>query len=101
MDVYEPVHGSAPDIAGDGIANPLGAIASAALLLSHTAHLEREAQDVEASIRAVLERGLPHRRHTGQATDGCIVGTGEMGTLVAETVAELARHAPRLPRRLN
>jgi len=54
VDVYEPVHGSAPDIAGDGVANPLGAIASAALLLRHTARLEREAQDVGASVRAVL-----------------------------------------------
>jgi 3-isopropylmalate dehydrogenase len=94
VDVYEPVHGSAPDIAGDGVANPLGAIASAALLLRHTARLEREAQDVMASIRAVLERG--YRTPDIQGRDGrCIVGTSEMGTLVAETVAELAdiRHA--------
>ncbi|MCA1619401.1 MAG: 3-isopropylmalate dehydrogenase [Acidobacteria bacterium] len=94
VDMYEPVHGSAPDIAGDGVANPLGAIASAALLLRHTARLEREAQDVEASIRAVLERG--YRTADIQGLEGrCIVGTGEMGTLVAESVAELAdmRHA--------
>jgi cytosine/adenosine deaminase-related metal-dependent hydrolase len=94
VDVYEPVHGSAPDIAGTGLANPLGAIASAALLLRYTARLEREAQDVEASIRAVLERG--YRTADIQGRDGrCIVGTEEMGTLVAEAVAELAdmRHA--------
>lgn len=94
VDIYEPVHGSAPDIAGAGVANPLGAIASAALLLRHTARLEREAQDVEASIRAVLERG--YRTADIQGSGGrCIVGTGEMGTLVAEAVAELAdmRHA--------
>jgi 3-isopropylmalate dehydrogenase len=94
VDVYEPVHGSAPDIAGTGLANPLGAVASAALLLRYSARLEREAQDVEASIRAVLERG--YRTADIQGGSGrCIVGTEEMGTLVAEAVAELAdmRHA--------
>lgn len=93
-DVYEPVHGSAPDIAGAGLANPLGAIASAALLLRHSAGLEQEAQDVEASIRAVLERG--YRTADIQGRSGkYIVGTEEMGTLVAEAFAELAdmRHA--------
>jgi hypothetical protein len=88
-DVYEPVHGSAPDIAGTGLANPLGAIASAALLLRHTARLEREAQDVEASIRLVLEGGYRTADIQGRA-GRYIVGTEEMGTLVAQTVAELA-----------
>jgi 3-isopropylmalate dehydrogenase len=94
VDVYEPVHGSAPDLAGRGLANPLGAIASAALLLRHTARLEREAQDVETSIRAVLERGYRTADIRG-GSGRCIVGTEEMGTLVAEAVAELAdmRHA--------
>src|SRR5947199_4126476 len=49
VDLYEPVHGSAPDIAGKGIANPLGAIASAAMLLRQTAGLEDEASDIEAA----------------------------------------------------
>jgi 3-isopropylmalate dehydrogenase len=94
VDVYEPVHGSAPDIAGIGVANPLGAIASAALLLRHTARLEREAQDVETSIRLVLERGYRTADIQG-STGKYIVGTEEMGTLVAEALAELAdmRHA--------
>ena len=94
VDVYEPVHGSAPDIAGAGLANPLGAIASAALLLRHTARLEREAQDVETSIRLVLEGGY---RTADMRGGSCkyIVGTSEMGTLVAEALAEQAdiRHA--------
>src|SRR6267142_1384119 len=55
--LYEPVHGSAPDIAGKGLANPLGAIASAALLLRHTARLEDEAADIEAAIQFVLDAG--------------------------------------------
>lgn len=94
VDVYEPVHGSAPDIAGTGLANPLGAIASAALLLRHTARLEKESQDIEASIRVVLEAG--YRTADIQGQNGrYIVGTAEMGRLVAEAVAELAdmRHA--------
>jgi 3-isopropylmalate dehydrogenase len=57
INLYEPVHGSAPDIAGKGIANPMGAILTAAMLLRHSAHLEAEAQAVESSVRAVLERG--------------------------------------------
>jgi len=94
VDIYEPVHGSAPDIAGAGLCNPLGAISSAALLLRHTAGLEREAQDVETSIRSVLEGG--YRTPDIKGRDGSyIVGTDEMGTLVAEAVAGLAdiRHA--------
>src|SRR6185295_8863951 len=49
--LYEPVHGSAPDIAGQGIANPFGAIASAAMLLRHSGGLEHEAGDIEEAIR--------------------------------------------------
>ena len=54
--LFEPVHGSAPDIAGKNIANPIGAIASAAMLLRHVG-LEAEADDVEAAIVSVLETG--------------------------------------------
>jgi 3-isopropylmalate dehydrogenase len=94
VDIYEPVHGSAPDIAGRDVANPLGAIASAALLLRHTARLEQEAQDVEAAVRGVLEAG--YRTADLQGGPGkLIVGTAEMGALVSDAVAELAdmRHA--------
>jgi 3-isopropylmalate dehydrogenase len=55
--LYEPVHGSAPDIAGKGIANPLGAILSVALLLRHSFQLEREAACVENAVSAVLNEG--------------------------------------------
>ncbi|HEY3929880.1 MAG TPA: 3-isopropylmalate dehydrogenase [Candidatus Koribacter sp.] len=57
VDLYEPVHGSAPDIAGKGIANPIGAINSAAMLLRHTAKLEQDARLVEAAVNAVLLDG--------------------------------------------
>lgn len=56
--LYEPIHGSAPDIAGQGIANPCGTIASAAMLLRHSLNLEEEAAAVEAAIDAVIADGL-------------------------------------------
>ncbi len=100
VDLYEPVHGSAPDIAGRGVANPLGAIASAAMLLRHTAHLEQGARDIEDAIREVLDAGhrtadlLPHRANCGRAADPGrarrAVSTSEMGALVETAVADVA-----------
>ena len=92
--LYEPVHGSAPDIAGRGIANPLGAISSAALLLRYTAQLEQEAQDVEAAIRAVLDEGY-RTPDLDRGFSKHVTTTTEMGALVAESIAEVAdmRHA--------
>ncbi len=92
--LYEPVHGSAPDIAGRGIANPLGAIASAAMLLRYSARLEREASDIETAIRGALESGYRTEDLRG-AQGRYTIGTSEMGALVADRVAELAdmRHA--------
>lgn len=55
--LYEPIHGSAPDIAGQGIANPVGTILSAAMLLRHSLGSEAAAQAVEAAVNAVLEEG--------------------------------------------
>lgn len=56
--LYEPVHGSAPDIAGQGKANPIGMFLSAAMLLRYSMQLEAEAQSIEAAIDAALEEGL-------------------------------------------
>jgi 3-isopropylmalate dehydrogenase len=84
VDLYEPVHGSAPDIAGKAIANPLGAIASVAMLLRHSAGMPHEAADLEAAIRQVLEAG--HRTNDlalGQGKTKAI-GTREMGGLVEQ-----------------
>ncbi len=82
--LYEPVHGSAPDIAGQGIANPLGAILSIALMLRHTFHLLREAECVEAGVMSVLKGGFRTRdlARGGERT----VKTEEMGTQIAEFV---------------
>src|SRR3989454_801903 len=82
--LYEPVHGSAPDIAGQGIANPLGAVLSVALMLRHTFHLSREAECVEAGVMSVLKGGFRTRdlARGGERT----VKTEEMGTQIAEFV---------------
>ncbi|MHC1478619.1 3-isopropylmalate dehydrogenase [Frateuria aurantia] len=62
--LYEPIHGSAPDIAGQGIANPIGTILSVALLLRHSLRLESEASAVETAVSHVLGHG-PHSRDIG------------------------------------
>jgi 3-isopropylmalate dehydrogenase len=82
--LYEPVHGSAPDIAGKGIANPLGAILSAALLLRHSFQLEREAACIENAVGAVLDEGArtADLARAGEAP----LSTFEMGRCVVEAV---------------
>ena len=92
--LYEPVHGSAPDIAGQGIANPCGAIASAAMMLRHSAKLEQEACDIELAIEHVLEAGY-RTPDIASGTGGWLATTSEIGELVCQAVAEIAdmRHA--------
>jgi 3-isopropylmalate dehydrogenase len=92
--LYEPVHGSAPDIAGQGIANPFGAIASAAMMLRHSAKLEQEAYDIELAIEHVLEAGY-RTPDIASGTGGYVANTAEIGELVSEAVAEIVdmRHA--------
>lgn len=82
LGLYEPIHGSAPDIAGKGIANPLAIILSTAMLLRHSLGLEREAQAVEAAVDQVLAEGVrtPDIADTGTE----VVGTQVMGDLVVE-----------------
>ena len=92
--LYEPVHGSAPDIAGLGIANPCGAIASAAMMLRHSFDLEQEASDIELAIEHVLEAGY-RTPDIAEGTGGYVVKTDEMGEMICEAVTEIAdmRHA--------
>ena len=82
--LYEPIHGSAPDIAGKGIANPLGTILAAAMLLRHSLKLEPEAALIEQAVDRVLAKG---HRTADLAAGGPSIGTAEMGSLV---LAELA-----------
>jgi len=72
--LYEPIHGSAPDIAGKGLANPLGAILSAALLLRYSLKLEDEARAIEAAVDAVIERGILTRDLGGTANTEEVTG---------------------------
>jgi 3-isopropylmalate dehydrogenase len=77
--LFEPVHGSAPDIAGEGVANPLATFLSAALLLRHGFDRSGDAERIEAAVDAVLERGL---RTPDLAEGGASVGTEEMTAAV-------------------
>ena len=72
--LYEPIHGSAPDIAGKGLANPLGAILSTALLLRYSLDLEHAAQDIENAVDAVIERGVLTRDLGGSASTDEVTG---------------------------
>lgn len=83
--LYEPVHGSAPDIAGKGIANPLGAILSVAMMLRHSFSLEREALSVEQAVSAVLAQGARTADLAGKGHE--IISTVEMGQRVVKLLA--------------
>lgn len=80
LGLYEPIHGSAPDIAGKGIANPCGAIASAALLLHHSLGLEDEAAAVEAAIVTAIANGA--RTADIAAEDEAVESTAEMTEVI-------------------
>lgn len=82
--MYEPIHGSAPDIAGMNIANPLGTILSAAMMLRYSFDMAAEVDAVEAAVNKVLDEGY----RTGDIMqDGCTkVSCSEMGSLVADRI---------------
>ncbi|WP_416149105.1 3-isopropylmalate dehydrogenase [Salipaludibacillus sp. HK11] len=82
--LYEPVHGSAPDIAGQGVANPLAMILSAALMLRHSFHMEKEALLVESAVHNVLNQGY----HTADLNivDGKKVNTEKMTQLIVDFI---------------
>lgn len=81
--LYEPIHGSAPDIAGKGVANPLATILAAAMLLRHSLNLEGEAAAIEAAVDAVLNAGF---RTRDIARGAPAIGTREMGDKVIATL---------------
>ena len=84
VNLFEPIHGSAPDIAGQGIANPLGTILSMALMLRYSLNLHEEANAVERAVEGVLSEGF---RTTDIASDGGeIIATERMGDLIAGNV---------------
>ena len=82
--LYEPSHGSAPDIAGKGIANPIATILSAAMMLRYSFDLDQEALAVETAVQQVLTEGF---RTSDIMAEGCTqVGTEEMGRLICERI---------------
>lgn len=82
--MYEPSHGSAPDIAGKNIANPIATILSAAMMLRYSFDLDQEAAAVEAAVQKVLTEGW---RTADIMAEGCTkVGTTEMGDLIAARI---------------
>ena len=83
--LYEPIHGSAPDIAGKGIANPLATILSAAMMLRSSLDLDREATAVETAVAQALAKGY-RTRDLANPNDK-EVNCAEMGDLVAEGIA--------------
>ena len=88
--LYEPSGGSAPDIAGKGIANPIATILSAAMMLRYTFDLDKEAQAVEDAVKSVLQDGyrtLDIMPQAGESMEGITqVGTGKMGDLILERI---------------
>ncbi|GKT43904.1 3-isopropylmalate dehydrogenase [Colletotrichum spaethianum] len=80
--IYEPIHGSAPDISGKGIVNPIGTILSVAMMLRYSLNLPKEAQAVEDAVKAVIDNGVRTKDLGGNA------GTKEVGDAI---VAELAK----------
>lgn len=88
LGLYEPIHGSAPDIAGKGIANPLGTILSVAMLLRNSLNLEIEASAVESAVEAVLASGLRTRDLGGEAS------TMQVGDAVCAQITQTAGALP-------
>ena len=82
--MYEPIHGSAPDIAGENIANPIATILSVAMMLRYSFNLGREAEDIEQAVSKVLDKGL--RTPDIMSEGKVLVGTKEMGDAICEEI---------------
>jgi 3-isopropylmalate dehydrogenase len=85
--LYEPVHGSAPDIAGKGLANPIGAIASAAMLLRFSARMEKEAAEIEHAIEDALAAGARTKDLAGAGERA--LSTREMGQAIEDALHDI------------
>jgi 3-isopropylmalate dehydrogenase len=83
LGVYEPIHGSAPDLAGKGIANPIGTILSAAMLLRHSLGLAREAELVERAVDRVITAGA----RTADMGTGDTLSTIAIGEAIRREIA--------------
>jgi 3-isopropylmalate dehydrogenase len=88
VSLYEPIHGSAPDIAGQGVANPLAAILSIAMMLRYSFKLHAEAACVERAVSQVLDNG--HRTRDLVRSSQKSISTSEMGSFVVQAAKESA-----------
>jgi 3-isopropylmalate dehydrogenase len=92
INLYEPIHGSAPNSAGKNRANPIATILSGAMLLRHTANLDEEAKIIEKAVRKVLENGFRTRDLVKHGAEGyTVLTTTEMGARIRETVKTLLK----------
>ncbi|WP_132280999.1 3-isopropylmalate dehydrogenase [Natranaerovirga hydrolytica] len=82
--MYEPIHGSAPDIAGQNIANPIATILSTAMMLRYSFSLEKEADAIENAVKSVLAKGYRTKDIVGTGEQS--VGTNEMGDLIVQEI---------------
>jgi 3-isopropylmalate dehydrogenase len=82
--LFEPIHGSAPDIAGKNIANPIATISSAAMMLSYAFQLDKEAEAIEQAIVKTLDLG--YRTKDIQSPGAKLVGTVEMGEAIVRNL---------------
>lgn len=84
LGMYEPIHGSAPDIAGKNIANPIGTVLSAAMMLRYSFDMQKEADAIEKAVSAVLDKGY---RTADIMQNGCVLfGCSEMGDLIRDNI---------------
>lgn len=84
LGMYEPIHGSAPDIAGQDMANPIGTILSAAMMLKYSFYMEEESKAIEAAVNKVLDAG--YRTKDMMSEGMTLVGCEKMGDLVVENL---------------
>lgn len=94
--LYEPVHGSAPDIAGQGIANPLAAVASAALLCRYSLNLEVAALKIESAIQNVLESGLRTADLYTEEPGTTLANTSQIADMLLKAVSEKEMANPQV-----
>ncbi|MBI5810062.1 MAG: 3-isopropylmalate dehydrogenase, partial [Deltaproteobacteria bacterium] len=92
--MYEPIHGSAPDIAGKGIANPIGTILSVAMMLRYSFNMEKAASEIESAVEAAIDKGLRTADifHEGATK----AGTVEMGDAILKSLEEICEKKERL-----
>ncbi|MBI5237201.1 MAG: 3-isopropylmalate dehydrogenase, partial [Deltaproteobacteria bacterium] len=95
--MYEPIHGSAPDIAGKGIANPIGTILSTAMMLRYSFNMEKAASEIECAVEAAIDKGL---RTADIFYEGATkVGTAEMGDAILKSLEEICDKKERLAKK--